>query len=43
MLGPQQELMRANGWSQFMQSGAFPLGPVLGAAKYIRLAGTDDG
>ncbi len=31
---PAQELMRANGWSQFMQSGAFMLGPVIGAALY---------
>lgn len=37
MLVPQQELMRANGWSQFMQSGAFLLGPVLGAAMYAAL------
>lgn len=31
MLVPQQQLMKANGWSQFMQSGAFMLGPVFGA------------
>ncbi|MCQ4637387.1 MFS transporter [Anaerovorax odorimutans] len=31
MLVPSQELMKANGWSQFMQSGAFMLGPVFGA------------
>ncbi|EGO63112.1 MFS transporter [Acetonema longum] len=37
MLVPQQELVRANGWSQFMQSGAFLLGPVLGAAMYTVL------
>lgn len=37
MLVPQQELVRANGWSQFMQSGAFLLGPVLGAAMYAVL------
>ncbi|KPU44429.1 2-acyl-glycerophospho-ethanolamine acyltransferase [Oxobacter pfennigii] len=37
MLVPQQELVRANGWSQFMQSGAFLLGPVLGAAMYTAL------
>lgn len=37
MLVPQQELVRANGWSQFMQSGAFLLGPVLGAAMYAAL------
>lgn len=34
MLVPKEELVRANGWSQFMQSGAFMLGPVLGAAMY---------
>jgi len=34
MLVPMEELVRANGWSQFMQSGAFMLGPVLGAALY---------
>lgn len=37
MLVPQQELVRANGWSQLMQSGAFLLGPVLGAAMYAAL------
>lgn len=37
MLVPQHELVRANGWSQFMQSGAFLLGPVLGAAMYAAL------
>lgn len=37
MLVPQEELVRANGWSQFMQSGAFMLGPVLGAAMYAAL------
>lgn len=31
MLVPKEELMKANGWSQFMQSGAFMLGPVFGA------------
>lgn len=34
MLVPKEQLVRANGWSQFMQSGAFILGPVLGAAMY---------
>jgi DHA3 family macrolide efflux protein-like MFS transporter len=34
MLVPQEELVRANGWSQFMQSGAFLVGPILGAAMY---------
>lgn len=33
-LVPADKLMKANGWSQFMQSGAFMLGPVLGAAMY---------
>ncbi len=37
MLVPQDQLMRANSWSQFMQSGAFMLGPVLGAAMYAAL------
>ncbi|HYE81736.1 MAG TPA: MFS transporter [Clostridia bacterium] len=37
MLVPQEELVRANGWSQFMQSGAFIIGPVLGAAMYAAL------
>lgn len=30
LLVPREELVRANGWSQFFQSGAFMLGPVLG-------------
>ena len=34
LLVPQEELMRANGWSQFMQSGAYMLGPALGALLY---------
>lgn len=33
-LVPQQELMQANSWSQFMQSGAFMLGPVIGGMMY---------
>lgn len=37
MLVPRDQLVRANGWSQFMQSGAFMLGPVLGAAMYAAL------
>lgn len=37
MLVPSEQLVRANGWSQFMQSGAFMLGPVLGAALYAAL------
>ncbi len=34
MLVPREALVKANGWSQFMQSGAFMLGPVLGAIMY---------
>ena len=33
-LVPPDHLIWANGWSQFLQSGAFMLGPVLGAALY---------
>ncbi len=33
-LVPKEQLVKANGWSQFMQSGAFIIGPVLGAALY---------
>lgn len=36
-LVPPEELMRANGWSQFLQSGAFMLGPVLGGIMYSAL------
>jgi DHA3 family macrolide efflux protein-like MFS transporter len=38
MLVPGEELVRANGWGQFMSSGAFMLGPVLGAALYASLS-----
>ena len=38
MLVPREELVRANGWSQFLQSGAFMLGPVLGAVMYASLS-----
>ncbi len=34
MLVPGDELVKANGWSQFLQAGAFMLGPVIGAAMY---------
>ncbi|MDD3193270.1 MAG: MFS transporter [Oscillospiraceae bacterium] len=34
LLVPKEELVRANGWSQFLQSGAFMLGPVIGALLY---------
>lgn len=37
MLVPKQQLVRANGWSQFMQSGSLMLGPVIGAAMYAAL------
>ena len=36
-LVPEAELVRANSVSQFLQSGAFMLGPVLGAAMYAAL------
>lgn len=36
-LVPRDKLVKANGWSQFLQSGAFMLGPVLGAAMYAAL------
>ncbi len=37
VLVPKQQLVRANGWSQFMQSGSLLLGPALGAAMYAAL------
>ncbi|MGI6129760.1 MAG: MFS transporter [bacterium] len=37
MLVPKEELVRANSWSQFMQSAAFMVGPILGAAMYAVL------
>lgn len=37
MLAPQDQLMRVNGIMQFLQSGAFMLGPVIGAAMYAAL------
>lgn len=33
-LVPAEELVRTGGWQQFLQSGAFMLGPVLGALMY---------
>ncbi len=33
-LVPQEELVRANGWLQLLNSGSFILGPVIGAALY---------
>lgn len=37
LLVPREELVRANGWSQFFQSGAFMLGPVLGGIMFSAL------
>ncbi len=37
MIAPQDQLMRVNGIMQFLQSGAFMLGPVIGAAMYAVL------
>lgn len=37
MIAPQEQLMRVNGIMQFLQSGAFMLGPVIGAAMYAAL------
>lgn len=37
MFAPGKELVRVNGWIQFMQSGAYMIGPVLGAALYAVL------
>lgn len=37
-LVPTEELMRANGWNQFMQSGAYMLGPVIGGIMYGALS-----
>lgn len=37
LLVPGDKLVKANGFSQFFQSGAFMLGPVLGAAMYAML------
>ena len=37
MIAPQDQLMRVNGIMQFLQSGAFMLGPVIGAAMYATL------
>lgn len=37
MLVPETELMRANSVSQFLQSGAYMLGPVIGSALYAAL------
>lgn len=37
MLVPKEQLVKANGWSQFLQSGAFMLGPVIGAVMFAVL------
>ncbi len=37
LLVPEAALVKANAWSQLMQSGAYMLGPVLGAALYAAL------
>lgn len=34
LLVPEEELVKANSWNQFLQSGAFMLGPVIGAAMF---------
>ena len=34
LLVPEEKLVKANSWNQFLQSGAFMLGPVLGAAMF---------
>lgn len=36
-LVPEDQLVKANSWSQFLQSGAFMLGPVIGAAMFASL------
>lgn len=33
-LVPQEQLVKANGWRQIMQSGSYILGPIIGAALY---------
>ena len=37
LLVSREELVRAGGWGQFLQSGSFMLGPVIGAAMYAAL------
>lgn len=37
LLVPEEQLVKANSWSQFLQSGAFMLGPVIGAAMFASL------
>ena len=37
LLVPEEELVKANSWNQFLQSGAFMLGPVLGAMMFAAM------
>lgn len=37
LLVPEEELVKANSWNQFLQSGAYMLGPVLGAAMFAAM------
>lgn len=37
LLVPEEELVKANSWSQFLQSGAYMLGPIIGAAMYAAM------
>lgn len=37
VLVPKEELIKANGWSQFLHSGGYIIGPILGAAMYSSL------
>lgn len=37
LLVPEEELVKANSWNQFLQSGAFMLGPVLGAVMFAAM------
>lgn len=37
LLVPEEELVKANSWNQFLQSGAFMLGPVIGAAMFAAM------
>lgn len=37
LLVPEEELVKANSWNQFLQSGAFMLGPVLGVMMFAAM------
>lgn len=37
LLVPEEELVKANSWNQFLQSGAFMLGPVLGTVMFAAM------